>query len=101
MVPGREWIQPIRHGFQLLRAHIVTFFRLACHGKGWRSYTKAAFFVITETHFAFKSQVKERLNSTERLHVDATIMRCFQAQLFSRLLPSSYAGHVNHAGEKP
>ena len=40
-------------------------------------------------------------NSTERLHGDATIMRCFQAELFSRFLPSSYAGHVNLAGEKP
>ena len=27
-----------------------------------------------------------------RLRVDATIMRCFQAELFSRFLPSSYAG---------
>ena len=35
------------------------------------------------------------------LHVDATIMRCFQAELFSRFLPPSYAGHVNLAGEKP
>ena len=26
---------------------------------------------------------------------------CFQAELFSRFLPSSYAGHVNLAGEKP
>ena len=40
-------------------------------------------------------------NSTERLRVDATIMRCFQAELFSRFLPSSYAGHVNLAGEQP
>ena len=35
----------------------------------------------------------------ERLHVDATIMRCFQAELFSRFLPSSYVGHVNLAGQ--
>ena len=28
-------------------------------------------------------------------------MRCFQAELSSRFLPSSYAGHVNLAGEKP
>ena len=40
-------------------------------------------------------------NSPERLRVDATIMRCFQAEQFSRFLPSSYAGHVNLAGEKP
>ena len=63
--------------------------------------TKAAFFVITETQFAFQSQVTQRPNSTERLHVDAVIMRCFQTELFSRFLPSSYAGHVNLAGEKP
>ena len=28
MVPQREWIQPIRNGFRLLRTHIVTFSRL-------------------------------------------------------------------------
>ena len=42
---------------------------------------------------------------TTKLHgtpnVDATIMRCFQAELFSRFLPSSYAGHVNLAPAKP
>ena len=37
---------------------------------------------------------------TEPQHVDATIMRYFQAELFSRFLPSSYAGHVNLAAEK-
>ena len=79
----------------------MTSFRLAFHGKGWRNYTKAAFFDITETQFAIQSQVMLRPNSTERLHVDATIMRCFQAEQFSRFLPPSYAGHVNLAGEKP
>ena len=58
-------------------------------------------FVITETHFAIQSQVTQRPNSTERLRVDATIMRCFQAELFSSFLQSSYAGHVNLAVEKP
>ena len=28
-------------------------------------------------------------------------MRCFQAELFSRFLPSSYAGHVHLARAKP
>ena len=57
--------------------------------------------MITETHFAIQSQVTKRPNSTERLRVDATIMRCFQVELFSCFLLSSYAGHVNIAGEKP
>ena len=39
-------------------------------------------------------------NCTERLHVDATIMRYFQAELLSRFLLSSYAGHVNLAAAK-
>ena len=43
----------------------------------------------------------ERPNFTERLRVDATIMRFFQAELCSRFLQSSYDGHVNLAGEKP
>ena len=77
----------------------MTFFRLAFPGKGWRNYTKAAFFVITETQFAIQSHVTLRPNSTERLLVDATKMRCFQAELFSRFLMPSYAGHVNLAGE--
>ena len=50
-----ECIQSIRHDFLLLRVHIVTFFKLAFHGKGWRNYTKTAFFVITETQFAIQS----------------------------------------------
>ena len=48
-----------------------------------------------------KSGYVIRPNSTECLRVNATIMRCFQAELFSRLLQSSYAGHVILAGEKP
>ena len=30
---------------------------------------------------------------TEHLHVDATIMRSFQTELYSSLRPSTYAGH--------
>ena len=100
--PQREWIQPIRHGFLLLRAHLVTFFRLDCHGKGWRSYTKAAF--LSSLRHNLHSKVRLRNDQTPRnvyIHVDVTIMRCFQAELFSRFLPSSYAGHVNLAREKP
>ena len=33
-------------------------------------------------------------NCTKRLHVDATIMRSFQAELFSSFLPSTYDGNV-------
>ena len=32
--PQREWIQPIRNGLWLMRAHSVTFPMLACNGKG-------------------------------------------------------------------
>ena len=49
------------------------------------------------------SKVRLRNDQTPRnvyIHVDATIMQCFQAELFSRFLPQSYAGHVNLAGEK-
>ena len=42
---------------------------------------------------------------TTKLHgtstCDAAIMRCFQAELFSRFLPPSYADHANLAGGKP
>ena len=48
-----------------------------------------------------KVRLRKDHNSSKRLHVDAAIMRCFQAELFSRFLPPSYAGHVNVAGEKP
>ena len=39
--------------------------------------------------------------TTKRLHVDATIMRSFQTELFSSFLPSKYASHVNLAAAKP
>ena len=60
-------------------------------------------FVITETQFALKKSGLRNDQTPRNVysHVDATIMRCFQAELFSRFLPSSYAGHVNLAGEKP
>ena len=45
------------------------------------------------TQFAIQSQV----NCTERLHVDATIMRYFQTELFSHFL---LVGHVNLAAAK-
>ena len=35
MVLQREWIQPIGNGIGLMRAHIVTYSRLACYGKRW------------------------------------------------------------------
>ena len=41
--------------------------------------------------------VTTKLQGTECLHVDATIMRYFQTELFSSFLPSTYAGHVNLA----
>ena len=53
-----------------------------------------------ETQFAIQSQVTSQLNCTERLHVGATIMRCFQTELFSSFLSSTYAGNVNLAAAK-
>ena len=38
---------------------------------------------------------------SERLHVDATVIRSFQKELFSRFLPSPYVVHVNLAAGKP
>ena len=65
---------------------------------------KGSMFVITDTQFAIQSHFMKQPNCTERLHVDATIMRYFQTELFSRFLPSAssflpstYAGHVNMA----
>ena len=37
-------------------------------------------------------------NCTKRLHVAATIIRSFQTELFSSLLPVSYADYVNLIG---
>ena len=41
------------------------------------------------------SYVMKQPNCTERLYVDATIIRSFQTEQFSRFLPSLYASHVN------
>ena len=67
--------------------------------------------IIQRQHFLssrrhnLPSKVRLRNDQTPRnvymAYVDATIMRCFQAELFSRFLPPSYAGHVNLAGGKP
>ena len=52
---------PIRHGFLLLRAHIVTFFRLAFPGKGWRNtrlYSSAA--ILNILIWSSKSRATDR-----------------------------------------
>ena len=56
---------------------------------------KVSIFIITETQFAIQGQVMKQPNCTERLLVDATIMRSFQTEQFSRFLPSLYASDVN------
>ena len=68
--------------------------------QGMLKFYKGSIFVITETQFAIQSQVAKQPNCTERLHVDATIMRSFQTELFSHFLPLSYTGHVNLAAAK-
>ena len=50
-------------------------------------------FIIMETQFAIQDQVMYQPNCTERLHVDATIMRSFQTEQFSRFLQLLYASH--------
>ena len=66
--------------------------------------------IIQRQHFFHQTQfaIQSQVTKTTKLHgtstcesLDATIMRCFQAELFSRFLPPPYAGHVNLAGEKP
>ena len=65
--------------------------------------------IIQRQHFLssrrhnLPSKVRLRNDQTPRnvYILDATIMKYFQAELFSRFLPPSYAGHVNLAGEKP
>ena len=61
---------------------------------------KGSIFVVTETQFAIQRQVTKQATSTERLHVDATILRSYHVELFSHFLPSSYAGHANLAVTK-
>ncbi len=62
---------------------------------------QSSIFIITDTQFAIQGQVMKQPNCTERLHVDAIIMRSFQTELFSSFLPSMYAGHVSLAASKP
>ena len=58
--------------------------------------------IIQRQHFCHYGETICHPNSsyvTTKLHgtstADATIMRYLQTELFSRLLPSLYAGHVN------
>ena len=62
------------------------------------SYTmKGSIFVITETHFSIQTQVTTKLHGTSTRGCNNNVM--FRADQFSLFLPSSYAGHVNLAGE--
>ena len=70
----------------------------------WQGMVKlyrGSIFVITDTQFAIQVRYTKQPNSTARLRVDAAIMRYFQAELFSRFLPSWSAGHVYMAATKP
>ena len=63
---------------------------------------KGNFFSITETQFAIQSQTLcNKQTARNVLHVDATILRSFQTELFSSFLPTTYAGHVNLAAAMP
>ena len=64
--------------------------------------TKAAFLSSRRHNLPHKVRLcNNQTARTERLHVDATIMRYFQTELFSSFLPSTHAGHVNLAAAKP
>ena len=61
-----------------------------------------AFLSLRRHQFPSKVRLRNNLpNCMESINVDATIMRFFQTELFSRFLPSTYAGHVNLAASKP
>ena len=75
-------------------------FQASLPWQGIVKFYKGSIFVITETQFAIQSQVPQQPNNTERLHVDATIMRSFQTELFSCFLPSAYCDNVNLAATK-
>ena len=51
--------------------------------------------------FAIQTQVTQRPDCTECLHVDATIINTFQKELFSLFLPLSYVGHVDLVAVMP
>ena len=85
MVP-REWIQPIRNGLRLMRAHSATFSMLACHGKGWKHYTKAAFLSLRRHHLP--SSVRLCNNQTDLVTI---ICQCNRPKTCSRICMSRMA----------
>ena len=84
-----------------LRARTLGRFQARLPWQGIMKFYKGSIFVITETHFAIQSQVTYQPNYTERIRVDATIMRSFLTELFSSFLPSAYTVNVNLAATKP
>ena len=54
--------------------------------------------VIQRQHFCYHV---DTICHPKSGYLDATIMRCFQTELFSRFLPSSYASRVNLVRAKP
>ena len=66
---NRGWLLQVSLKFILLiwkvmRAHSVTFSMLACHGKGWWTFTKAAFLSLLRHNLP--SKVRLRNNQTAR-----------------------------------
>ena len=53
------------------------------------------------SHYRHNSPSKLKLRNNQTLHVDATIIRSFQKELFSHFLTSTYAGDVGLAATKP
>ena len=72
------WPQMARNGEIIQRQHLCHYEDTICHLRSGYLTTK--------------------LHGTST--ADATIMRYFQTELFSRFLPSPYAGHVNLAAAK-
>ena len=83
MVPKESGFNLSETACGLFRAHSVTFSMLACHDKGWGNYTKAALLSLRDTIcYPRSGYVTHKLHGTST--ADATIMRYFQTELFSR-----------------
>ena len=96
MVPKQSGFQPIGHDFRLMRHAHRDVFQARQPWEEMVKLNKGSFFIITETQFAIqRSGLGNQPNCTGRLHVDATIMRSFHTEQFSRFLPMLYASHVN------
>ena len=82
--PQRMRIQPIRNSFMIVCARIVTFYMLACNGKGWWTYTNVVF--LSSRRHNLPPKLKLRIVRMLKPHFEPKRASCDTSMEFCRHL---------------